>query len=87
MNAYKADCGAIYWIVAPCLPEAMRALANCWDAEGTGDASEHVTIDEVPTAELGEIKIRDDGTDTRESLAEIAAKAKVAEVVACSEWP
>ena len=87
MNAYKADCGVTYWIVAPNIVAAMRALANCWVAEGSEDEAEHVTIDEVPTAKLAEILVRDDGPDTKVPLDAIVAAAKVPAVVACSEWP
>lgn len=87
MKAYEADCGATYWIVAPNLVEAMRALADCWVAEGSEDDAEHVTLDEVPTAKLTEILVHDDGTDTKLPLDAILAEAEAPAVVACSEWP
>lgn len=90
MKLYEADVGAMYWIAANNLRQAIDALWQCWETEGSLEDAESggsLSIGEVPEERGRKLRIRDDGGGASRSMWDEMLRRTQPTVIACSEWP
>jgi hypothetical protein len=87
MSAWRFElAGAIYWVAARDLGEAMRAFVDL-DGSPTDD-EDSLAIERLTPRQTAAIKITDDETvGGKRLLLDIINATTVPAVVACDQWP